>query len=79
MKRTTTSPWISLPEAQKILDAPRDAVLRLTNRGLIGSRQLPGCRRSFLRTDVLALAESSIRPATVRSSQESKQCQLVAN
>ena len=48
MKRTTTSPWVSLPEAQKILDAPRDAVLRLANKGLIGSRQLPGCRRSFL-------------------------------
>ena len=78
MKRTTTSVWISLPEAQAILCVPRAAVLRLTNRGLIGSRQLPGCRISLSRADVLELAKSSIRPATVRSSREGKQCQLVA-
>ena len=67
MKRISTSTWVSAPKAQRLLDAPRDAVLRLADRGLIGSRQLPGEKRFFLRTDVLKVAESYVRPATVNT------------
>ena len=78
MKRTTTSPWVSLPEAQEILCASRKTVSRLASRGLIGTRQLPGCRASFSRADILALMESYTRPATA-ARKGSEQCQPMAS
>ena len=78
MKLKTTSPWISTPEAEKLLYTSREVVSRLVSNGLIGTRQLPGCRIALSRADVHALAKSYVKPATVRPPQESKQCQLIA-
>ena len=82
MKRTNTSPttakpWVSLAEGQKLTHASREAILRLANTGMVGTRQLPGCRALFSRDDLLAVAESYTKPAM--ANQGSKPCQLVAN
>lgn len=78
MNLKATSPWISIPEAEKILYTSREVVSRLVSNGVIGTRQLPGCRITLSRADVNAAAESYIKPATVRPSQEPKQCQSIA-
>ena len=62
MKHAT---WVSFSEAQRLLHLSREAVERIADRGLIGTRRIPGCRRFFLRSDIIALAESSTKPATV--------------
>ena len=70
MPRKSTSPkpvrpWISLSEGKKITSASRDALLRLANEGVVGTRQLPGCRALYSRADLLAMAASHTKPATV--------------
>ena len=63
-ERRTTNPWVTMIDAQEILHASRETVLRLIHDGSVGVYQLPGAPPRLSRAEVLALATRAFRPAT---------------
>jgi hypothetical protein len=56
--------WVSGPEAAAIAGVPSThQVRRLAARGLIAVLAVPGCHPRYSRSDLVKLAEQSVRPA----------------